>query len=162
MTDRFNLTWNPHYDFTDEDNLREIARVDCYTLEMDRADYRSGQLVDSPWGSNQVLEAKQENGIDVCIKRITVLPGFMLSLQRHRGREELWEVKEGSLTVMKYGLSKVGLARLEDLELSERECNPVFEDCIEPGDPFPGPGPGPRPKRVDGVVVHPADPSMDW
>ena len=28
---------------------------------------------------------------------------------------------EGSLTVLKYGLSKVRLARLEDLELSERE-----------------------------------------
>lgn len=66
---------------------------------------------------------------------------------------------EGSLTVLKHGLSKVRLARLEDLELSERECNPVFEDCVEPGDPFPGPGPGPRPKRVDGTVMHPP---TDW
>ena len=68
---------------------------------------------------------------------------------------------EGSLTVMKYGLSKVRLARLEDLELSERECNPVFEDCVEPGDPFPSPGPGPRPKHVQGFVMHP-DHRMDW
>jgi len=68
---------------------------------------------------------------------------------------------EGSLTVMKYGLSKVRLARLEDMELSERECNPIFEDCVEPGAPFPSPGPGPRPKRVQGYVVHTAD-IVDW
>lgn len=100
MTDKFNKNWNPHYDFTNPDNLREITKVDSYRIEMDKADYTTGQLVDSPWGSNQVLEAKQENGIDVCIKKITVKPGFMLSLQRHRGREELWEVKEGTLTVI--------------------------------------------------------------
>ena len=100
MIDRFNLAWNPHYDFTHEDNLREIAKVESYRLELDKSDYTSGQNVASPWGSNEVLKAGQENGIDVCIKRITVLPGFMLSLQRHRGREELWDVKEGSLTVI--------------------------------------------------------------
>lgn len=98
--DRFNPAWNPHYDFSNPDNIREIERVETYRLEMDDADYTSGQNVDSPWGSNQVLEAKQENGIDVCIKRITVKPGYMLSLQRHRGREELWEVKDGTLTVI--------------------------------------------------------------
>ena len=100
MSDHFNPAWNPHYDFNHPDNLREIAKVDSYRLDMDKADYATGQLVDSPWGNNQVLEAKQENGIDVCIKRITVKPGYMLSLQRHRGREELWEVKEGTLTVI--------------------------------------------------------------
>lgn len=100
MDDRFNRAWNPHYDFGDADNLREIARVDSYHLEMDKADYTTGQLVESPWGNNQVIEARRENGIDVCIKRITVKPGYMLSLQRHRGREELWEVREGDLTVI--------------------------------------------------------------
>ncbi len=105
MNDRFNLNWNPHYDFDNADNLREIAKVESYRLEMDRADYSSGQSVDSPWGKNHVVEAKRENGIDVCIKRILVKPGYMLSLQRHRGREELWEVKEGVLTVILDGKS---------------------------------------------------------
>ena len=100
MTDRFNLAWNPHYDFTDAGNLREITKVEAYRLDLDRSDYSNGQNVDSPWGSNEVLRAERENGIDVCTKRITVLPGFMLSLQRHRGREELWDVREGSLTVI--------------------------------------------------------------
>ena len=100
MIDRFNRAWNPHYDFTSDANMREIAKVESYRLELDKADYTTGQSVDSPWGSNQVLEARQENGIDVCIKKITVKPGYMLSLQRHRGREELWDVKEGTLTVI--------------------------------------------------------------
>lgn len=100
MDNRFNTAWNPHYDFTSADNQREISRVDSYHLEMDKADYATGQLVESPWGSNQVVEARRENGIDVCIKRITVKPGYMLSLQRHRGREELWEVRGGDLTVI--------------------------------------------------------------
>lgn len=100
MIDRFNLTWNPHYDFAHEGNRREIARVESYSLDMDKGDYATGQEVSSPWGSNQVLEARRENGIDVCIKKITVQPGFMLSLQKHRGREELWTVQSGSLTVI--------------------------------------------------------------
>lgn len=100
MHNRFNISWNPHYDFTNDDNLREIARVESYRLDMDRADYTTGQLVESPWGANQVVEARRENGIDVCIKNITVKPGYMLSLQRHRGREELWEVREGTLTAI--------------------------------------------------------------
>ncbi len=100
---RFNRNWNPHYDFANADNLRTIADVESYSLEHDKADYTTGQLVDSPWGSNQVIEAKQESGIDICIKKITVKPGYMLSLQRHRGREELWEVIEGTLTVILNG-----------------------------------------------------------
>ncbi len=100
MAHAFNKGWNPHYNFDDPANLREIAAVESYSLETDRADYTTGQTVDSPWGSNQVLEARRENGIDICTKKITVKPGYMLSLQRHRGREELWEVKEGTLTVI--------------------------------------------------------------
>lgn len=100
MINRFNKAWNPHYDFASDANLREIAKVDSYRLDMDVANYVTGQSVDSPWGSNHVVEARRENGIDVCIKKITVKPGYMLSLQRHRGREELWEVKEGALTVI--------------------------------------------------------------
>ena len=103
MPETFNLDWNPHYDFTHPDSLKEIAKVESYRLDQDKADYTAGQIVDSPWGSNQILEAKQENGLDVCIKKITVKPRHMLSLQRHRGRSELWEVSSGTLTVIMDG-----------------------------------------------------------
>lgn len=103
VTANFNPSWNPHYDFQNPANLKEIEVVEGYDITKDTADYSTGQTVDSPWGSNRVKEARSENGVDVCIKEITVKPGFMLSLQRHRGREELWEVTDGVLTVIMDG-----------------------------------------------------------
>lgn len=103
MTDRFPAKWNPHYDFNDPASKKEIAAVDGYDLAADAADYSGGDIIESPWGSNQVLESKKENGVEICIKKITVKPGYMLSLQRHRGREELWAVEQGVLTVISNG-----------------------------------------------------------
>ncbi len=100
---KFNSEWNPHYDFENPENKREIEAVESYRIEDDSADYESGQDVDSPWGSNHVIEARHSGGGDVCIKQITVKPGYMLSLQRHRGRAELWDVRDGILTVILNG-----------------------------------------------------------
>ena len=103
MNAKYNKDWNPHYNFQLPENIREMEAVEAYCLEDDKADYTSGQVVDSPWGSNQVIEARHAGGQDVCVKEITVKPGYMLSLQRHRGRAELWEVKDGILTVIMNG-----------------------------------------------------------
>lgn len=103
MEDRFNQKWNPHYDFANPQNRAEIEAVESYRLEDDKADYSTGDVIQSPWGSNQVVEASRQNGEDVCVKDITVKPGFMLSLQRHRGRRELWAVTAGVLTVISNG-----------------------------------------------------------
>lgn len=117
---KFNPEWNPHYDFENEANKAEIAKVEAYDKAFVEGDadfiqqaeiaalggktgYDKGVKVASPWGDNTVLDNKHENGVDVTIKEITVKPGFMLSLQRHRGREELWEVKSGTLTVIADG-----------------------------------------------------------
>lgn len=62
---------------------------------------------------------------------------------------------EGSLIILKDGLSQLRLTRLEDLELSERECNPIYEDCVEPDVPLPSPGPGPRPRHVQVNFLYP-------
>lgn len=103
MTTHFNAAWNPHYDFTNPSNKKEIEAVEDYDISTDKADYASGDVIDSPWGSNQVLESKMDGTREICIKKITVKPGYMLSLQRHRGREELWAVEEGTLTVISNG-----------------------------------------------------------
>ena len=100
MTDKFNPDWNPHYDFSDPRNLAEIKTVDGYAIASDIEAYQSGDVIDSPWGSNQVTSVKTEEGVEYCIKRIVVKPGYMLSLQRHRGREEMWAVEQGVLTVI--------------------------------------------------------------
>lgn len=100
---KFNPDWNPHYNFDDKANQAEIVKVDSYDIAHDANIYAPGDKIASPWGDNQVLSVSQQGGQDVCIKEITVKPGFMLSLQRHRGREELWEVKTGILTVIADG-----------------------------------------------------------
>jgi len=100
VADHFNSRWNEHYDFNDADNIAEIAKVDSYDLSKDNSVYADGDTIQSPWGSNRVLTLTQEGGEDICIKEITVKPGFMLSLQRHRGRAEVWEVTDGTLGVI--------------------------------------------------------------
>jgi len=114
---------NPHYNFYDPANLDVIEATCAYDLAFENADldflaqaeqdvlkgqngYAIGVNVSSPWGQNIVLEAQIgefDANSDVVKKDITVKSGFMLSLQRHRGRKERWEVIEGTLTVISDG-----------------------------------------------------------
>lgn len=88
-----------------------------------------GSVIPSPWGSNRSVDAgvaeadtvekylagyglqfsqllnpnksaSTAEEVEYCIKDLVVNPGNQLSLQRHRGREEYWVVKEGLLTVI--------------------------------------------------------------
>lgn len=63
---------------------------------------KAGAIVNVDWGSNQVLEAQDnEDGITIWAKKkLVVNPGNALSLQEHRGREEEWHVESGTLTVV--------------------------------------------------------------
>ena len=93
------LAYNSAYEADDKEALQEAERK-----ALKGADgYAVGVNVESPWGDNKVLSADQKGGVDIVMKEITVKPGFMLSLQRHRGRAELWEVKSGTLTVISDG-----------------------------------------------------------
>lgn len=130
MPFEFNLSWNLHYNFDDPANQAEIATVEAYDITQDRADYTTGQMVDSPWGSNHVLEARHENGRDICIKEITVKPGYMLSLQRHRGRAELWEVIEGVLTVILNG-TRYDVAAGQSISLPEGAVHCMINSSSE-------------------------------
>ncbi len=56
-----------------------------------RNDYAAGQADSRPWGDWAVLDA----GPGFCVKRIRVIPGGILSLQRHRHRAEVWTVIAG-------------------------------------------------------------------
>jgi mannose-6-phosphate isomerase-like protein (cupin superfamily) len=61
--------------------------------------YRPGEKDDRPWGMWEVLETGTENGEEFCIKRITVNPGGVLSLQSHKMRRENWTLESGILEV---------------------------------------------------------------
>lgn len=97
----FNTEWNSAYDFSNAENLAVIQAVERYSLKDDLATYEAGEQINSPWGSNQVLEiSENEQGQEICTKEIIVNPKQMLSLQRHRGRAEKWAVQHGTLTVI--------------------------------------------------------------
>jgi mannose-6-phosphate isomerase-like protein (cupin superfamily) len=54
--------------------------------------YAAGQRDTRPWGDWEVLDA----GAGYVVKRIRVIPGGILSLQRHRHRAEDWTVVGGT------------------------------------------------------------------
>ena len=51
--------------------------------------------VNKPWGSFEILD----NGKNYLVKKISVNPGGILSLQRHKYRSEHWIVAEGQAEV---------------------------------------------------------------
>ena len=61
--------------------------------------YRPGEKDTRPWGTWEVLETGTENGEEFCIKKITVSPGGILSLQSHKMRRENWTLLSGVLEV---------------------------------------------------------------
>lgn len=61
--------------------------------------YRIGESDTRPWGLWEVLDTGYENDEEFCIKRITVNPGGVLSLQSHQHRRENWTVVSGTLEV---------------------------------------------------------------
>ncbi len=61
--------------------------------------YRIGERDTRPWGTWEVLDVGIDNGEEFCIKRITVIPNGVLSLQSHKLRREVWTVEQGVLEV---------------------------------------------------------------
>jgi mannose-6-phosphate isomerase-like protein (cupin superfamily) len=61
--------------------------------------YRIGESDKRPWGLWEVLDTGRENNEEYCLKRITVNPGGVLSLQSHNYRREEWTVESGTLEV---------------------------------------------------------------
>ncbi len=101
--------------------------------------------VHRPWGSYTVLEDAE----DCKVKRLTVKPGGVLSLQRHQRRSEHWTVVDGTARV-RIGDEEMLLVRNQstyipmntlhrlenpgttDLHLIETQCGDYFgEDDIE-------------------------------
>lgn len=62
---------------------------------MSAVTYRAGESDERPWGRWRVLDV----GPGFVVKRITVLPGGILSLQLHHHRSEHWFVAAGTARV---------------------------------------------------------------
>ena len=59
--------------------------------------YYKWELFDKPWWDWECLEA----GENFCVKRLTVKPGEILSLQMHHHRSEHWVVVQWVATITK-------------------------------------------------------------
>jgi mannose-1-phosphate guanylyltransferase / mannose-6-phosphate isomerase len=100
---------------------------------------RFHQTVHRPWGSFTVLE----DGSDCKVKRLTVKPGQVLSLQLHHKRSEHWTVVQGTAKV-RVGDREFALHRNEStfipVETLHRLENPTDEDLhlieVQCGDYF--------------------------
>src|SRR5450432_4061802 len=129
----------------DRERAQQVKQVVEQLRETDHTAARFHQTVHRPWGSFTVLE----DGSDCKVKRLTVRPGQVLSLQRHHRRSEHWTVVYGTAKVRvgerefllqrnESTLIPMGeLHRLEnpgreDIHLIEVQCGDYFgEDDIE-------------------------------
>ncbi len=92
-------------------------------------DYAAGQSDSRPWGDWAVLDA----GPGFCVKRIRVIPGGILSLQRHQHRAEQWTVVAGAARVTRnhevFDLA-AGQSVAIDLHDIHRVANPGDQDMV--------------------------------
>jgi mannose-1-phosphate guanylyltransferase / mannose-6-phosphate isomerase len=128
----------------DRERAQEVKQVVEQLRDTGHVAARFHQTVHRPWGSFTVLE----NAQDCKVKRLTVKPGQVLSLQKHHRRSEHWTVVEGTAKV-RVGEREFMLARNEstfipmgalhrlenptdaDIQLIEVQCGDYFgEDDI--------------------------------
>ncbi len=123
----------------DRERAQEVKQVVDHLRETDHASARFHRTVHRPWGSFTVLE----DGADCKVKRLTVKPGEVLSLQMHHRRSEHWTVVSGTAKV-RVGDEEFLLNRNEStyipMETLHRLENPTNQDIhlieVQCGDYF--------------------------
>ncbi|MGA9342753.1 MAG: mannose-1-phosphate guanylyltransferase/mannose-6-phosphate isomerase [Rhodanobacteraceae bacterium] len=79
----------------DRERTQEVKRVVERLRDSDHASAKIHRTVHRPWGSFTVLEDAE----DCKVKRLTVKPGQVLSLQLHHRRSEHWTVVDGTARI---------------------------------------------------------------
>jgi mannose-1-phosphate guanylyltransferase/mannose-6-phosphate isomerase len=82
------------FNLKESESIREIVKL---LSEAKRDEIITHTVVHRPWGNYEILK----KDMSFQSKKITVLPGGELSLQRHKRRAEHWVVVEGIATVTK-------------------------------------------------------------
>lgn len=124
---------------SDRDHAQQVKQVVDRLREENHDSARNHQTVHRPWGSYTVLE----DADDCKVKRLTVKPGQVLSLQLHHQRSEHWTVVHGTAKV-RVGDTEMMLARNESIyipvETLHRLENPTDRDIhlieVQCGDYF--------------------------
>ena len=123
----------------DRERAQQVKQVVEQLRANDHAAARIHQTVHRPWGSFTVLEDEA----DCKVKRLTVKPGQVLSLQLHHRRSEHWTVVDGTAKV-RVGDREFLLQRNEStfipMETLHRLQNPTDRDIhlieVQCGDYF--------------------------
>ncbi len=123
----------------DRERTQQVKQVVEHLRETDHAAVRFHPTVHRPWGSFTVLE----DADDCKVKRLTVKPGQVLSLQLHHRRSEHWTVVDGTAKV-RVGDREFLLKRNESvyipMETLHRLANPTDADIhlieVQCGDYF--------------------------
>ncbi len=91
--------------------------------------YKRGDHDTRPWGTWEVLDA----GDGFCVKKITVKPGGILSLQLHHFRSEHWTIVQGT-AVVTLGEEKITVSQNEHVfipvETKHRIQNDTDRDVV--------------------------------
>jgi mannose-6-phosphate isomerase-like protein (cupin superfamily) len=94
-----------------------------------RNDYEVGQNDARPWGDWAVIDA----GPGFAVKRIRVVPGGILSLQRHQHRAEQWTIVAGEARVTR-NTDTIDLQAGESIGIGlgdiHRIANPGNQDMV--------------------------------
>jgi hypothetical protein len=116
-------------------------------MEMSTADATEGGMLDE--GLNLVEHPNSFELINTGDARYLVIVG-----NKAPAIDPQIQWVEGSLVIPKLGLIEARVSKLQDLGIITnhnppyRECNPSFEDCVEPWEPLPRPRP-PQPFILD-------------
>ena len=82
----------------------EFKLASLFKAHENTSDYEVGSWDVRSWGYYIVTSVtKNADTVTECQKDICVFPNQMLSLQAHEGRDEIWTVKKGTLTVIVNG-----------------------------------------------------------
>jgi len=77
------------------DRVQDVKKIVKQLKDHNRNEIVSHRKVYRPWGSYETIDAEHR----FQVKRITVIPGAKLSLQKHFHRAEHWTVVSGSATI---------------------------------------------------------------
>ncbi len=88
--------------------------------------YKRGDHDTRPWGTWEVLDA----GDGFCVKKITVNPGGILSLQLHHFRSEHWTIVQGT-AVVTLGEEKITVGQNEHVFIPVETKHRIQNDTTE-------------------------------
>lgn len=96
-------------------------------MNVSKNNYKRGDHDTRPWGTWEVLDA----GNGFCVKKITVIPGGILSLQLHHFRSEHWTIVEGT-AVVTLGEEKITVGQNEHIFIPVETKHRIQNDMAEP------------------------------